>query len=123
MRLQLYQISLFFVLMLHCLNVAAIEKSVTLYGIFETALYSEKEYSNPFDYTEISFSAEFISPGQELFKVFSFYDGRDAHGKDIWKIRFMPHEPGMWKYTIKNNAGSYCTNWKVCCDRANRASW
>jgi hypothetical protein len=93
-------------LTLYCLNADAIEKSVTLYGIFETALNSDKEYSNPFDYTEVSFSAEFISPGPGLFKVSSFYDGRDAHGKDIWKIRFMPHEPGMWKYIIKNNVGA-----------------
>lgn len=106
MRLRLYQIPLLFMLTLHCLNVVAIEKSVTLYGVFETEISSDKEYSNPFDYTEISFSAEFISPSLELFKVSSFYDGRDVHGKGIWKTRFMPHEPGMWKYTIKNNAGA-----------------
>lgn len=92
-----------FVLLLLCSTVSAVEKTVTLYGVFETAIYSDKEYSNPFDYMEISFSAEFTSPDLELFKVSSFYDGRDTHGKDIWKIRFMPHEPGMWQYKIKNN--------------------
>ena len=93
------------VLLLFCSAVSANESTVTLYGIFETAVYSDKEYSNPFDYTEISFSAEFTSPDQELFKVSGFYDGHDTHGKDIWKIRFMPHEPGIWQYTVKNNAG------------------
>ena len=92
-----------FVLLLLCSMASANENAVTLYGTFETAINSDKEFSNPFDYTEISFSAEFTSPDLEQFKVLSFYDGRDAHGKDIWKIRFMPDEPGMWQYIIKNS--------------------
>ena len=106
MRIKLLKKFLLLVLLLLCSTVSASEKAVTLYGVFETAINSDKEYSNPFDYTDISFGAEFTSPDLELLEVSSFYDGRDAHGKDIWKIRFMPHEPGIWKYIIKNNAGA-----------------
>ena len=79
-----------------CLNVAAIEKPMFLYGIFETAVNSKSEYSNPFDFTEISFSAEFISSDLNTINVSSFYDGLDKQGKDLWKIRFMPNKPGLW---------------------------
>lgn len=92
-----------FVLLLLCSTVSANENAVTLYGVFETVINSDKEYSNPFDYTEISFSAEITSPDLKLMKVSSFYDGRDTHGKDMWRIRFMPDEPGMWQYIVKNN--------------------
>lgn len=105
MTIQSVQRLLFFMLIVCCSKVVAIEKSVTLYGIFETVIYSNLEYSNPFDYTEVSFSAEFTGPNSELFKVSSFYDGMDSHGKAIWKVRFMPHKPGLWHYLIKNNLG------------------
>lgn len=110
MRLQLYQTPLFLVLTLLCLNAVAAEKSVTLYGLFETAISSDKKYNNPFDYTEVSFDAEFTSPDQQSFKVSSFYDGHDQQGNNIWKVRFMPDLPGAWNYLIKDTAGSTIQN-------------
>ena len=104
MKLKLYRTPLFFILTLFCLNVTATEKFVALYNIFETVINDDGEYENPFDYSEISFNAEFTSPDQTLFKVSSFYDGLDENKKNQWKLRFMPHQPGMWKYIIKNNA-------------------
>ncbi len=106
MRLQVFMAALFFTLTLLCLNAAAIEKSVNLYGLFETAISSDEKYNNPFDYTEVSFDAEFTSPDLKSFKLSSFYDGRNAQGKNLWKIRFMPDRPGTWQYTIKNNTGA-----------------
>lgn len=105
MRVLIIKMQLFFMLIMQGFNISATEISVTLYGTFEAVVYSEKEYSNPFDYTEISFNAEFISPGQKEFNVSSFYDGLDADGKNIWKVRFMPHESGTWMYTVRNIEG------------------
>ena len=105
MRLQIYRTVLFFTLLLPGLSTAAMEKSVALYGLFETTINSEKEYNNPFDYTEVAFDALFTSPEKSSFNISSFYDGQDAHGKNTWKIRFMPHQPGTWNYTIKNQTG------------------
>ena len=105
MKLQLFRISFFAVLILLCSNATAIEKTVPLYGIFETAIHSDEKYNNPFDYTEVSFDALFTSPDQTDFNIASFYDGKNAHGNNTWKIRFMPHLPGTWYYTIKNIAG------------------
>ncbi len=106
MNTQILQRALFLVLTIPFLNVAAIEKPVSLYGLFETEIKRNTKYTNPFDYTEISFSAELISPDLDSFIVSSFYDGRDTNGENLWKLRFMPHKPGLWKYRIKNNLGA-----------------
>ncbi len=110
MTIQCLQRLLFSMLLLCCSKVVATETTVPLYDVFETVIFSNLKYSNPFDYTEVSFIAEFTSPDSELFKVSCFYDGRDFHGKDLWKIRFMPHKPGLWRYTIKNNQGTSVQN-------------
>ncbi len=106
MRLQFFRPFLFFILTLLCFNAAASTKTVTLYGLFETAVYSEKKYNNPFDYTEVSFDAQFTSPEQQTFNISGFYDGKNEQGAGIWKIRFMPHLAGSWHYEIKDSSGA-----------------
>lgn len=110
MRCWLYKLFALFMLMVLCLNATANEKIVTLYGMFETEINSDKEYKNPFDYTEVAFNAKFVSPGGKTFSVSSFYDGQDFAGIDVWKIRFMPHESGRWKYRVSNDVGNAVQN-------------
>ena len=105
MRPQTFYRICLFVSLLFALNVSASEKTIALYGLFETTINSEQPFDNPFDYTDIVFTGEFIAPDQTSFNVSSFYDGLDAQGKDVWKIRFMPDRPGSWNYIIKNAAG------------------
>ncbi|MEE9422707.1 MAG: DUF5060 domain-containing protein [Gammaproteobacteria bacterium] len=83
--------------------VQASENTITLYGIYETTIQDDKEYKNPFDYTEVSYSAKFTSPDSKVFYVTGFYDGHNSQGIRIWKIRFMPDKPGVWSYIVKNN--------------------
>lgn len=110
MKFQLFRASLFFILSLLYFNAVAAEKTITLYGLFETAISSEKKYNNPFDYSEVSFNALFTSPEKITFKISSFYDGKNEQGSGTWKIRFMPDQPGTWRYTIKNKTGETVQN-------------
>ena len=103
MLFHLQKILLYFIIALFCSVAMAGEKTISLYGIYETEIYRESEFNNPFDYDEIAFIAEFTSPHQKHFRISSFYDGRDTQGRNVWKIRFMPDEPGVWQYSIKTN--------------------
>jgi hypothetical protein len=39
-----------------------------------------------------------FSQGLERFTVDGFYDGSDADGDHVWRVRFMPNRPGWWQY-------------------------
>lgn len=70
-------------------------ETVEQWDIFELTLEGPSE-GNPF--TEVDLSAEF-SNGFKTFEVDGFYDG-----EGIYKIRFMPDEPGRWTYLTHSNA-------------------
>ena len=101
-------------LMTHCFiiflilfnsSIHAEEKYIPLYGIFETSVKDNTQYNNPFDYSEVSYSAEFTSSNKKAYQVSGFYNGANVEHDNIWLIRFMPSTPGQWHYTIKNNQG------------------
>ena len=74
---------------------------VELYNVWETQVTNHSSYSNPFDFPVIELQATFTSPSGRQVNFFGFYDGDGSGGQAgyIWKLRFMPDEPGAWTYT------------------------
>ena len=85
-------------------NVSA--QSIPLYGLFEQQLTNTKSYSNPF--SDVELMVNYTSPTGRKIRFFGFYDGDGKGGQDgtIWKFRFMPDEPGEWKYQYYWSDGS-----------------
>lgn len=75
------------------INIQAI--SVEQYTVFELTLKGPS-VGNPF--REVQFSAEFKFKNRTCF-IEGFYDG-----DGIYKMRFMPDEPGVWTYVTKSNS-------------------
>jgi CubicO group peptidase (beta-lactamase class C family) len=79
--------------------------SVPLWELFETDLVNYSKYSNPF--RDVTLGATFTSPSGKLVRFFGYYDG-DGKGSQIgnvWKLRFMPDEIGIWSYTCQFSDG------------------
>ncbi|NMC38087.1 MAG: DUF5060 domain-containing protein [Bacteroidales bacterium] len=74
--------------------------SVEQYSVFELPL---KGPSNGNPFLEVRISAEFSNLNRTL-SCEGFYDGGG-----IYKVRFMPDEPGEWKYIIKSNLKEFDT--------------
>ena len=72
---------------------------VERWGLFETALPGPSA-GNPF--LEVQLSASF-SQGHRVVEVAGFYDGVDAEGRGIYRLRFMPDTPGAWTYVTESN--------------------
>ncbi len=73
------------------------QDSVGLYEKFEVSLNLQAEFVNPFDPDEIHLMATFTSPAGKEWKINGFYYYTSGM---LWKIRFSPNEPGLWKYTV-----------------------
>nr|MDA3879988.1 pectate lyase [Prolixibacteraceae bacterium] len=95
------------------------EQKVGMYKIFETSVKNTQPYSNRF--TDVELLVQFQAPSGRIIDFRGFFDGfGDGSGNfsdgNIWKIRFMPDEPGSWKYvyswsdgTTGGNGTFYCT--------------
>ena len=70
---------------------------VERWGIYEVTLKGPVQ-GNPF--LDVNLSAQFTHD-EKTIKVGGFYDG-----EGIYRIRFMPDEPGEWKYATTSNAGT-----------------
>jgi hypothetical protein len=80
-------------------------QEVSLWGIFETVFHNNRQYSNPFADTELE--AAFLSPTGKAHNFFGFYDG-DGNGNqsgNIWKLRFMCTELGVWRWAAEFSDG------------------
>lgn len=73
------------------------DEAVEQWGRFELS-FSAPATANPF--VDVAFSATFEKDGQS-FEPEGFYDGND-----VFKIRFMPNEPGAWTYRTKSSDAS-----------------
>jgi hypothetical protein len=78
--------------------------SVPLYRVFEATFQNNARYANKF--ADVELLATFVSPSGQSSDFRGFFDGDGAGGGDavtgnVWKLRFMPNEPGAWKYTWK----------------------
>ena len=77
-----------------------------VYGRFEREVKNPKGYANPFQ--DVSLEAVFTSPSKRKVKFFGFYDGDGKGGQNgsIWKLRFMPDEPGPWSFEAAFSDGT-----------------
>lgn len=96
--------------------------AVGLYRTFERSIENKKPYANKFDDVELKCS--FISPSGNITNFFGFFDGDGAGGGDkqngsIWKIRFLPNEPGEWNYTWSWSDNTLAGKGKFICDARN----
>ncbi|HRV95065.1 MAG TPA: DUF5060 domain-containing protein, partial [Anaerolineae bacterium] len=84
------------------------ENQTGLYETWELQLTNDKEYKNPFKFSEIQLEAIFTSPSANQFKALGFYDGDGNGGQtgNVWKLRFMPNETGQWTYTFTWSDGT-----------------
>ncbi len=71
--------------------------TVERWGIFEAA-FNGPASGNPF--VDAQLSAHFRHQNRVL-RVSGFYDGRG-----VYRIRFMPDQPGEWSYTTESNVGA-----------------
>jgi hypothetical protein len=77
-------------------------QEIAIWSRFEKAFTSSKDYGNALYDTELTI--EFTSPTGRTSKITGFWDGART-----WKVRFMPDEEGLWKWTSdcrdKSNTG------------------
>jgi uncharacterized protein DUF5060/collagenase-like protein with putative collagen-binding domain/uncharacterized protein DUF4038 len=86
---------------------------VPLWGMFETTIANPRSYANPFVDTELL--ATFTSPSGKTFEFFGFFDGDGRGGQlgDLWKLRFMCTERGVWSWSatfideVPGSSGSF----------------
>lgn len=81
---------------------------VDKYRIFERSVTNINSYTNKFDYTEIELRTRFVAPSGKVVTFFGFYDGDGAGAQtgNVWKMRFMPDEAGIWNYTYTWSDGT-----------------
>lgn len=77
------------------------DSHIGLYHTFERSLENKTSYSNKF--TDVELSCVYTSPSGITTSFSGFFDGDGTGGGDmqtgtVWKIRFMPNEPGEWHY-------------------------
>ncbi|MFC1582646.1 DUF5060 domain-containing protein [Planctomycetota bacterium] len=73
-------------------EVAEKAKPLPVNGLLEISFISPDEYDNPF--TEATVEAVLKSPQGKEARVSGFF-----HGKNEWRVRFVPREIGSWEYT------------------------
>ena len=73
----------------------AADQTVEQWGVFEVALKGPTN-GNPF--LDVRFAAKF-EQGDDAIRVDGFYDG-----DGIYRVRFMPEKPGVWKFTTTSSA-------------------
>jgi hypothetical protein len=71
-------------------------RTAALYTPFELTLTTGNRHDRP--YLEVNVTGIFISPTGTELRLSGFWDG----GK-IWKVRFAPTEPGIWRYRTESN--------------------
>ena len=74
---------------------------VGLYRTFERSIVNTNPYANKF--SDVELTSKYISPSGDTTDFFGFFDGNGAGEGDketgnIWKIRFIPNEVGVWNY-------------------------
>lgn len=95
---------LFVVLLAATLNwtpTSAAIPEVGRYKVFEAVVENHKAYGNKFK--DVELRAHYLAPSGRHVDFIGFFDG-DGHGGGnattghVWKLRFMPDEPGEWQY-------------------------
>lgn len=80
--------------------------TVPLFRVSEHKVVNEQDYANKF--TDVTLKVQYQAPSGRLADFWGFYDG-DGNGNpkgNIWKMRFMPNEPGLWTYVYSWSDGN-----------------
>lgn len=108
---------------------------VPRWGRFETVVHNGRSYGNPF--TDVVLNATFTSPSGRQVAFFGFHDGDGRGGQlgNVWKLRFMPDETGVWSFHCSFSDGAPGANGTFRCvaagtmpgplrvDSENRRAW
>lgn len=96
---------------LACLIIAAVAsaQTVPLHRVFETQITNDKLYDNKF--RDVTLNATFKSPSGRTTRFWGFFDGDGKGGGsatrgNVWKLRFLPDEPGTWAYRYSWSDGT-----------------
>ncbi|MGH9340858.1 MAG: DUF5060 domain-containing protein [Acidobacteriota bacterium] len=73
--------------------------SVGRWERFESCIPNERRYDDP--YRDVTLEATYTTPAGDQIRFWGFYDGGQT-----WKIRFMPHLTGTWRYEARFSDGS-----------------
>ncbi len=76
-------------------------EQVALFRIFERVVENDTSYANKF--VDVRLLGSYVSPSGKTTSLDGFFDGDGQGGGDsttgrVWKLRFMPDEPGRWRY-------------------------
>ncbi len=83
--------------------------TVPLFRVFETPLRNSRAYANKF--TDVELAATYTAPSGKAKTFWGFFDGDgqgggDLRTGDVWRLRFMPDEPGNWTYAYQWSDGT-----------------
>lgn len=78
-----------------------LRKQIYQWGVFERTLTTRNSYSDAEKYSAVWLEATFTGPGGQMYTVPGFWDGGN-----VWRIRFVPPQPGMWTYTVASSDGA-----------------
>lgn len=83
--------------------------TVGLYRVFEKSLINDGDYDNRF--TDVELLVDYTAPSGKTWAFRGFFDGDGQGGGDlasgnVWKMRFMPDEPGTWSYRWRWSDGT-----------------
>ena len=83
--------------------------AVGRYRVFEAVVHNDKPYANKF--SDVQLRAAYTAPSGRKIEFPGFFDGDgqgggDASRGDVWKLRFMPDEPGQWKFAYTWSDGT-----------------
>ncbi len=82
---------------------------VGLYRLFETTVENGRPYDNKF--ADVDLTVTYTAPSGKTRQFWGFFDG-DGRGRGdratgtVWKLRFMPDEPGRWTYAYRWSDGT-----------------
>lgn len=99
----------------------AARESCGLYRVYELVQRNEKHYDNKF--ADVRLTGTYTSPSGRTIEFPGFFDGNgegggDAQSGDVWKLRFMPDELGVWKVTWRWSDGTPGSSLEfLCTDR------
>jgi hypothetical protein len=97
MKTRMHCLLIVFLGTLFSLNIARAQQKIERWSRFELVF----THSNPKEsFNDVQLSAIFYNQDTS-FVVTGFYDGRNQY-----KIRFMPNQAGIWKYTTSSNVPS-----------------
>jgi hypothetical protein len=87
-------------------------KTVGKWEWFERTITNPNSYQDP--YRDVTLSATYTKPNGSEVDFWGFYDGHSR-----WLIRFMPDQPGLWRYEARFSDGTPAVSGSFQCVESN----